>query len=84
MAARRGAALAISLPPLKFLAKRWKVLLPKLCGACAIEENPEERDAEARANAVNTLSTTFCKQLHTQLNQKINCLDDSEFNSPLP
>ncbi|KAH7863931.1 hypothetical protein Vadar_023696 [Vaccinium darrowii] len=55
VAARRGSALAISVLPLKFLAKRWKVVLPKLCSACAIEENPEERDAEARANAVKGL-----------------------------
>lgn len=37
VAARRGSALAISVLPLKFLAKRWKVVLPKLCSACAIE-----------------------------------------------
>lgn len=37
VAARRGSALAIGVLPLKFLATRWKVVLPKLCIACAIE-----------------------------------------------
>ena len=37
VAARRGSALAIRILPLKFLAKRWNVVLPKLCSACMIE-----------------------------------------------
>ncbi|KAG5538591.1 hypothetical protein RHGRI_019238 [Rhododendron griersonianum] len=55
VAARRGSALAIGVLPLKFLATRWNVVLPKLCSACAIEDNPEERDAEARVSAVKGL-----------------------------
>ncbi|PSS24147.1 Tubulin-folding cofactor D like [Actinidia chinensis var. chinensis] len=55
VAARRGSALAIRILPLKFLAKRWNVVLPKLCSACMIEDNPEDRDAEARVNAVKCL-----------------------------
>ena len=36
-AARRGSALAIGVLPYEFLAKRWRVILLKLCNSCAIE-----------------------------------------------
>ncbi|KAL6981770.1 hypothetical protein U1Q18_023391 [Sarracenia purpurea var. burkii] len=62
VAARRGSALAISVLPFKFLAKRWTLVLPKLCSACAIEDNPEDRDAEARVNAVKGL-ISVCETL---------------------
>lgn len=62
VAARRGSALAIGVLPFDFLARGWKVVLPKLCNACAIEENPEERDAEARVNAVKGL-ISVCERL---------------------
>lgn len=62
VAARRGSALAIGVLPFDFLARGWKVILPKLCSACAIEESPEERDAEARVNAVKGL-ISLCERL---------------------
>ncbi|XP_052192957.1 tubulin-folding cofactor D [Diospyros lotus] len=62
VAARRGSALALGKLPSKFLATRWKVVLPKLCSACAIEDNPEDRDAEARVNAVKGL-VSVCETL---------------------
>lgn len=55
VAVRRGSALALGILPYEFLAKRWKDILLKLCRACEIEENPEDRDAEARVNAVKGL-----------------------------
>lgn len=55
VAARRGSALAIGVLPFKFLSSRWRNVLLKLCGCCTIEEKPEDRDAEARVNAVKGL-----------------------------
>ncbi|KAG8363393.1 hypothetical protein BUALT_Bualt19G0017700 [Buddleja alternifolia] len=55
VAARRGSALALGVLPFEFLAKGWKSVLMKLCSACEIEDNPEDRDAEARVNAVKGL-----------------------------
>ncbi|KAJ8450116.1 hypothetical protein Cgig2_033310 [Carnegiea gigantea] len=55
VAVRRGSALALGILPYEFLAKRWKDILLKLCRACEIEDNPEDRDAEARVNAVKGL-----------------------------
>lgn len=55
VAARRGSALAIGVLPYEFLAKRWRVVLSRLCNSCAIENKPEDRDAEARVNAVKGL-----------------------------
>nr|XP_043618972.1 tubulin-folding cofactor D [Erigeron canadensis] len=71
VAVRRGSALAIGVLPFEFLATRWKMVLQKLCKACAVEDNPEDRDAEARVNAVKALalvcetltSTTECSGL---------------------
>lgn len=37
VAVRRGSALAIGALPSEFLAKRWKLVLPKLCSSCEIE-----------------------------------------------
>lgn len=61
-AARRGSALAIGVLPYEFLAKRWRVILLKLCNSCAIEDKPEDRDAEARVNAVKGL-ISVCETL---------------------
>ncbi|KAF3662209.1 Tubulin-folding cofactor D [Capsicum annuum] len=55
VAARRGSALALGVLPFKFLSKGWKDILHKLCVTCEIEDNPEERDVEARVNAVKGL-----------------------------
>ncbi|CAN4125852.1 unnamed protein product [Withania somnifera] len=55
VAARRGSALALGVLPFKFLSEGWKGILHKLCAACEIEDNPEERDVEARVNAVKGL-----------------------------
>ncbi|CAL0300262.1 unnamed protein product [Lupinus luteus] len=55
VAVRRGSALAIGALPYEFLASQWRNVLLKLCGCCKIEENPEDRDAEARVNAVKGL-----------------------------
>lgn len=37
VAARRGSALALGILPLEFLARGWKSVITKLCGACKIE-----------------------------------------------
>lgn len=55
VAARRGSALALGVLPFKFLSEGWKDIFRKLCAACEIEDNPEERDVEARVNAVKGL-----------------------------
>ncbi|GAV78658.1 TFCD_C domain-containing protein [Cephalotus follicularis] len=52
VAVRRGSALAIGVLPYEFLASTWKDVLLKLCSSSAIEDNAEDRDAEARVNAV--------------------------------
>ncbi|KAK9143260.1 hypothetical protein Syun_012660 [Stephania yunnanensis] len=62
VAARRGSALAIGALPLEFLLTKWKFVLLKLCGACSVEDNPDERDAEARVNAVRGL-VSVCETL---------------------
>ncbi|VFQ75756.1 unnamed protein product [Cuscuta campestris] len=61
-AARRGSALALGILPCEFLAKGWKNVLSKLSKACEIEENPEDRDAEARVSAVKGL-VSVCETL---------------------
>ncbi|XP_074263177.1 tubulin-folding cofactor D [Silene latifolia] len=55
VAIRRGSALALGILPYEFLAKSWKDVLSKLSKACEVEDNPEDRDAEARVNAVKSL-----------------------------
>ncbi|BAT93716.1 hypothetical protein VIGAN_08024400 [Vigna angularis var. angularis] len=62
VAVRRGSALALGVLPYKLLANQWRNVLLKLCGPCKIEENPEDRDAEARVNAVKGL-TLVCETL---------------------
>ncbi|XP_059651568.1 tubulin-folding cofactor D [Cornus florida] len=62
VAARRGSAVALGVLPFEFLAKRWKDVLLKLCSSCEIEDNPADRDAEARVNAVNGL-VSVCETL---------------------
>lgn len=37
VAVRRGSALALGVLPYQFLATKWKDVIMKLCGACAIE-----------------------------------------------
>ncbi|XP_042480833.1 tubulin-folding cofactor D isoform X2 [Macadamia integrifolia] len=61
-AARRGSALALGVLPPEFLATRWRDVLLKLCSSCAIEDNPDDRDAEARVNAVRGL-VSVCETL---------------------
>ncbi|XP_057805540.1 tubulin-folding cofactor D [Salvia miltiorrhiza] len=62
VAARRGSALALGVLPLEFLSRGWKSVITKLCGSCEIEDNPEDRDAEARVNAVKGL-VSVCETL---------------------
>uniref|UniRef100_A0A2P2K0Q0 Beta-tubulin cofactor d n=1 Tax=Rhizophora mucronata TaxID=61149 RepID=A0A2P2K0Q0_RHIMU len=62
VAVRRGAALALGVLPYEFLSSRWNDVLLKLCVSCAIEDNPEYRDAEARVNAVEGL-VSVCETL---------------------
>ncbi|GMP61853.1 hypothetical protein CsSME_00024154 [Camellia sinensis var. sinensis] len=62
VAARRGSAFAIGVLPFELLAKRWKIVILKLCSACAVEDKPEDRDAEARVNAVKGL-VSVCETL---------------------
>ncbi|XP_022574223.2 tubulin-folding cofactor D-like [Brassica napus] len=62
VAVRRGSALALGVLPYELLIAKWKDVVLKLCGACMIEANPEDRDAEARMNAVKGL-TSVCESL---------------------
>ncbi|KAL9142098.1 hypothetical protein ABFS82_14G146900 [Erythranthe guttata] len=62
VAARRGSALALGVLPFEFLSQGWKSVLTKLCSSCEIENNAEERDAEARVNAVKGL-VSVCETL---------------------
>ncbi|GAB2210552.1 hypothetical protein Droror1_Dr00015820 [Drosera rotundifolia] len=55
VSARRGSALALGGLPYEYLIKSWRDVLSKLSASCAIEDNPEDRDAEARVNAVKGL-----------------------------
>ncbi|CAN0889879.1 Tubulin-folding cofactor D [Linum grandiflorum] len=62
VAVRRGSALALGVLPCEILADKWKDVILKLCNSCAIEDNPDDRDAEARVNAVKGL-ISVCKTL---------------------
>ncbi|KDP25804.1 hypothetical protein JCGZ_22526 [Jatropha curcas] len=62
IAVRRGSALALGVLPYEYLAGHRKDVLLKLCSSCAIEDNPENGDAEARVNAVKGL-VSVCKTL---------------------
>ncbi|ESQ44003.1 hypothetical protein EUTSA_v10005754mg [Eutrema salsugineum] len=65
VAVRRGSALALGVLPYELLIVKWKDVVLKLCSACKIETNPEDRDAEARMNAVKGL-TSVCETLTQQ------------------
>ncbi|KAI9181097.1 hypothetical protein LWI28_011410 [Acer negundo] len=73
VAVRRGSALAIGVLPYEFLANMWRDVLLKLCSCCAIEDKPEDRDAEARVNAVKGL-ISVCETLTQER-------EDSNINS---
>ncbi|XVF87970.1 hypothetical protein PTKIN_Ptkin19aG0011000 [Pterospermum kingtungense] len=73
VAARRGSAMALGVLPYELLASQWRDVILKLCSSCAIEvqvlmyifyvpDNPEDRDAEARVNAVKGL-VSVCETL---------------------
>ncbi|KAG6437798.1 hypothetical protein SASPL_102728 [Salvia splendens] len=62
VAARRGSALALGVLPLELLSRGWKSVITKLCRSCKIEDNPDDRDAEARVNAVRGL-VSVCETL---------------------
>uniref|UniRef100_A0A2N9FXF6 Tubulin-folding cofactor D C-terminal domain-containing protein n=1 Tax=Fagus sylvatica TaxID=28930 RepID=A0A2N9FXF6_FAGSY len=62
VAIRRGSAVALGVLPYEFLVNRWRDVLLKLCSASAIEDNPEDRDAEARVHAVKGL-ISVCETL---------------------
>ncbi|XP_022717810.1 tubulin-folding cofactor D-like [Durio zibethinus] len=46
VAARRGSAMALGVLSYKLLVNHWRDVILKLCSSCAIEDNPEDRDAE--------------------------------------
>eukprot|EP01018_Ginkgo_biloba_P017523 Gb_00473 [translate_table: standard] len=56
MAAKRGSALALSVLPKEFLSPDWRIVLKTLCAASLVQDNPDERDAETRVNAVRGLA----------------------------
>ncbi|PPD83230.1 hypothetical protein GOBAR_DD19843 [Gossypium barbadense] len=62
VAVRRGSAMALGVLPYEMLANQWKDVILKLCSSCAIEDNPEDRDAEARVNSVKGL-VSVCETL---------------------
>lgn len=62
VAARRGSALAIGILPFKFLAPMWRVVIRKLSSSCMVEDNPDDRDAEARVNSVRGI-VSVCETL---------------------
>lgn len=62
VAAKRGSALALSVLPYEFLIADWRIILKTLSAACLVPENPDDRDAETRVNAVRGLATV-CETL---------------------
>ncbi|KAJ7962155.1 tubulin-folding cofactor D [Quillaja saponaria] len=77
VAVRRGSALAIGVLPYEFLIGRWRDVLLKLCSCCVIEENPKDRDAEARVNAVRGL-VSVCETLaHAREDSSTHCMEDN-------
>lgn len=62
VAVRRGSAMALGVLPYAFLVNQWREVILKLCRCCVIEDNPEDRDAEARVNAVKGL-VSVCETL---------------------
>ncbi|XP_057830679.2 tubulin-folding cofactor D isoform X2 [Cryptomeria japonica] len=62
VAAKRGSALALSALPNEFLFSDWANILKTLCAACLVPDNPDDRDAETRVNAVRGIATV-CETL---------------------
>ncbi|KAF7825369.1 Tubulin-folding cofactor D [Senna tora] len=79
VAVRRGSALGIGILPYEFLASRWRDVLLKLCGCCTIEEKPEDRDAEARVNAVKGL-VSVCETLVNRRNDSASAFIEDDFS----
>ncbi|KAH1063695.1 hypothetical protein J1N35_028682 [Gossypium stocksii] len=77
VAVRRGSAMALGVLPHEMLANQWKDVILKLCSSCAIEDNPEHRDAEARVNAVKGL-VSVCETLaHERESSDIHSVEDN-------
>ncbi|XP_061363955.1 tubulin-folding cofactor D [Gastrolobium bilobum] len=79
VAVRRGSALAIGVLPSELLTSQWRNVLLKLCGCCTIEENPEDRDAEARVNAVKGL-ISVCETLINGREDTATSLIENDFS----
>ncbi|XP_027363984.1 tubulin-folding cofactor D isoform X1 [Abrus precatorius] len=79
VAVRRGSALAIGVLPYELLASQWREVLLKLCGCCTIEENPEDRDTEARVNAVKGL-TSVCETLINEREDTATSFIENDFS----
>lgn len=62
VAVKRGSALALSVLPYEVLIPDWRIILKTLSAACLVPENPDDRDAETRVNAVRGLATV-CETL---------------------
>ncbi|KAL9429999.1 hypothetical protein AB3S75_025391 [Citrus x aurantiifolia] len=75
-AIRRGSALALGVLPYELLANSWRDVLLKLCSCCLIEENPEDRDTEARVNAVRGLVSVCDTLTQSQENSLIHSGED--------
>ncbi|CAA6656204.1 unnamed protein product [Spirodela intermedia] len=65
VAARRGAALALGVMPAELLVTNWRVVIGKLCGACKIQDDPDDRDVESRVNSVLGL-VSVCETLTSE------------------
>ncbi|KAK7848916.1 tubulin-folding cofactor d [Quercus suber] len=76
VAIRRGSSLALGVLPYELLAKRWRDVLLQLCSATAIEDNPDDRDAEARVNAVKGLISACETLTQTREDSNIHSWED--------
>ncbi|KAK4803453.1 hypothetical protein SAY86_003270 [Trapa natans] len=79
VAVRRGSAMALGVLPYELLANSWRDVLMQLCTASAIEDNPEDRDAEARVNAVKGL-VSVCETL-TQARESSHTICEGDYAS---
>uniref|UniRef100_A0A1D1Z903 Tubulin-specific chaperone D n=1 Tax=Anthurium amnicola TaxID=1678845 RepID=A0A1D1Z903_9ARAE len=79
VAARRGAALALGVLPAEFLTANWRIVLGKLCSSCKIQDNPDDRDAESRVNAVLGL-VSVCETL---TNERKSAICNAEEGLPI-
>ncbi|CAK7347890.1 unnamed protein product [Dovyalis caffra] len=79
VAIRRGSALALGVLPYELLANRWRDVLLKLSSSCMIENNPEDRDAEARVNAVKGLILVL-KTLTQEKDCSSNCSGEDDMS----